>query len=254
MVEYWQKIQRGYRTMDRKARATLAVSSVLIAALFVLALFGEQWIALDRAGLESFMTDAARSPWALLAVIVIFSLLAFVSFPQFLLIAATVFAFGAETGAIYSWTATMISATVTFLLGRSLGGPWVARMGGDRSQSIVRFVGRHGAIASGLVRVVPSAPFIVVNAAAGAAKIALWKFWLGTGVGIVPKIILVAFLGAMAPDAKVLSRGVDGLRGFWANLGPMDYVAAAAAIVAWVVLMLGARRLYRRLREPGGAT
>jgi uncharacterized membrane protein YdjX (TVP38/TMEM64 family) len=143
----------------------------------------------------------------------------------------------------------MISATFTFGLGHFLGGRWVKKFGGERAQLTMDFLGRHAIVASGLVRVVPSAPFIVVNAAAGAAHMPLWKYWIGTGIGIVPKIALVAGIGALSPDQAVLREGVDGIVEFFTSRKPQNLALMALLIPAWLAFLLGTRWLYLRMRR-----
>jgi uncharacterized membrane protein YdjX (TVP38/TMEM64 family) len=59
-------------------------------------------------------------------------------------------------------------------------------------------IGRNGFLASLLVRLVPSAPFIVVNMAAGVTPMRTIDFAAGTALGIIPKIALTAFAGGAA--------------------------------------------------------
>lgn len=250
MVEFLRRLGRFLNEMDAKAITSLVVSVILLAFVVVMFLFGQQWLHLEEEGaLTGLMARAAESPWALLGVVSVFSLLALTGFPQILLITATVIAFGPQSGAFYAWIATMASATLTFGLGHFLGGRWVRKMGGDRVQRTIDFIGRHGVLASGLVRVVPSAPFIVVNAAAGAAHIPMWKFWLGTGVGIVPKIMVVALLGALTPSADVLKEGVTGVVEFFTSREPLDLLLILLVIACWLGFLLLVRWLYRRMRR-----
>lgn len=257
MVEFLRRLSRFLTSMDAKAATSLAVSVVLLGFVIFMLLFGQAWMNLDDDGqlnqLSQLLSAASQSPYAVIGVVSIFSLLALTGFPQILLIAATVIVFGARSGALYAWVATMASATLTFGLGHFLGGRWVRRMGGDRAQRTVNFLSNHGVLASALIRVVPSAPFIVVNAAAGAAHIPMWKFWLGTGAGIVPKITLVAVLAALTPDSKTLSEGVTGVVDFFTSREPQDVAIIAGVIAAWLGLLLLVRYIYRRLRARENA-
>lgn len=250
MVEFLRRLSRFLNSMDAKAITSLSVSIILLLFVIFMLAFGQSWLNLDREGqLSRLMLTAAESPWAIIGVVAIFSFLAMTGFPQILLITATVVVFGPQSGAIYAWFATMASATLTFGLGHFLGGRWVRRMGGDRVQRTVNFLHNHGIIASGMIRVVPSAPFIVVNAAAGTAHIPLWKFWLGTGVGIIPKIAVVAILAAFTPNANDLSEGVTGVVEFFTSREPRDVAIIAAIIAAWLAFLLFIRFIYRRLRS-----
>ncbi len=254
MVEYLRQLGRFLNAMDAKAITSLSVSVILLVFVILMFTFGQQWLHLsDEGALTALMARAAGSPLAIFGVISVYALLALTGFPQILLITATVIAFGPKDGAIFAWIATMSSGTLTFGLGHFLGGRWVRRLGGDRVQRTINFLGSHGVVASGLVRVVPSAPFIVVNAAAGAAHIPLWKFWTGTGIGIIPKILLVALIGAMVSDIDVLQQGVAGILDFFTSREPMDLAIIALIITLWLAFLLLMRLIYRRLRRRESA-
>lgn len=250
MVEFLRRLGRFLTSMDAKAATSLAVSVALLAFVILMMAFGQQWFNLEQEGrLNALLAQAAESPFAVLGVVSIFAFLALTGFPQILLITATVIIFGPKNGAMYSWIATMASATLTFGLGHFLGGRWVLRFGGERVQRMINFIGRHGILASGLVRVVPSAPFIVVNAAAGAAHIPLWKYWIGTSVGIIPKIVMVAALMAVTHDPEEVRTDMGGVVEFFTSREPRDLAIIAAIIVGWLGFLLFVRWLYRRMRR-----
>lgn len=250
MVEFLRRLGRFLNTMDAKAITSLSVSVVLLVFVILMFLYGQKWLHLNEDGaLMEVLARAAQSPWAIFGVVSVYSLLALTGFPQILLFTATVIVFGAYVGAVYSWIATMASATLTFGIGHFLGGRWIRRIGGERMQRTINFLSHRGILASALIRVIPSGPFIVVNATAGAAHIPLWKFWVGTGVGIVPKILLVALLGVLAPSADVLKEGMAGVVEFFTSREPRDLALIAAIIAAWLGFLLFIRHLYRRLRS-----
>jgi len=255
MVEFLRGISRFLTSMDAKAITSLAVSLTLLAFVVVMLAFGQQWLNLDQDDdqLSRLLMTTSQSPWAVVGVMSIFTFLALTGFPQIFLITATVIVFGPRVGAIYAWIATMASATLTFGLGHFLGGRWVRRFGSERVQRTINFLSHHGVLASGLIRVVPSAPFIVVNAAAGAAHIPLWKFWAGTGVGIIPKILLVALLATFAPDTNILKDGIAGIVDFFTSREPRDLAIIAAIIAGWLGFLLLVRWIYRRMRARESA-
>ncbi|MEM8937595.1 MAG: VTT domain-containing protein [Pseudomonadota bacterium] len=250
MVVFLRRLGRFLSEMDARAITSLSISIILLVFVILMFAFGRQWLSLEQEGaLTELMARAADSPLALIGVVSVYALLALTGFPQILLITATVIAFGPQAGASYAWIATMVSATLTFGLGHFLGGGWVRRIGGDRVERTIAFLSRHGVAASGLVRVVPSAPFIVVNAAAGAAHIPLWKYWLGTGVGIIPKIAMVALLGALAPAPEVLSEGIGGVLDFFTNREPRNLALIGIVVGFWIGLLVLVRIIYRRMRR-----
>ena len=82
------------------------------------------------------------------------------------------------------------------------------------------------------MRLVPSAPFIVVNMAAGVTPMRVLDFTLGTALGIIPKIVLTSFAGN---SIVRLMKGEIGKDALW--------LAAIAA--AWVAIGLVARAWLR---------
>ena len=216
---------------------TLVVAVLALGAVGLVSLgfkLGGSAIA-DRFGsdIESYLQAARDTPWALAVVVGVFVGLGFTGFPQFVLIAATSAVFGAPLGFAYSWAATMVSALIHFVGAKRFGNRLLRRHGGERVNVLSQWIGKNGIVASAVVRLVPSAPFIVVNCAAGISHMPLWKFALGTGVGIVPKAFLVAFVGG-------------SVMAFISSQDPKQLLLAVAFLVAWIALALTARVLWRR--------
>jgi uncharacterized membrane protein YdjX (TVP38/TMEM64 family) len=159
--------------------------------------------------------------------------------PQIMLIAAAVVAFGPTLGFVYSWIGTLASSLVGFYLGRAAGAKALERFSGEGVRRFMDHVGRNGFLASFVVRLVPSAPFIVVNMAAGVAPMRVLDFTLGTALGIIPKIALTAFAGGSI------------VRLFKGGLGK-DALWLALSVAAWIGLGWAARAWLRR-RETGDA-
>ena len=225
--------------MDAKAWRTVAVTLALFALVALVFVFGARAVGFQgEPTLETWLA-AARGPWAPLVVVAAFVGLAFVGVPQIVLIAAAVITFGPWTGALYSWLGTMVSAAVGFGLGRVAGARTLQRVSGEAVGRFARMVGDNGFLASLIVRLVPSAPFIVVNMAAGVTTMRLRDFLAGTGLGIAPKIALTAFAGASI--VEVLKGGV---RGHWLEL------TAIAGL--WLGLGWFARRWLARRRADSG--
>ena len=205
--------------MDARAWRSLAVSFALFGGVGLVFLLGAKLLGADTA---RHWLLVARGPWALPVAVGAFALLAFLGVPQFVLIAAAVVAFGPWWGSIYSWVGTMTSALIGFWLGQAFG----ARLLRDlRTESVDRFislVARNGFVASLVVRLVPFAPFVVVNMAAGMTAIGLLDFAAGTGLGIVPKIALTAFAGKSAMQGGLASLlMLIGAVGVWLAAGLM---------------------------------
>lgn len=226
--------------MEARRWRTLAVTLLLLGGIVALFALGKTQLALgaeDR--LEDWLAGYRVGPWGLVAAVVVFTLSAFIGVPQFLLIAASVVAFGPWFGFLYSWIATIASAAVTYWLGRGPTARTLERYGGGTVERIRRFVGRNAFSASFIIRNVPSAPFIVVNMAFGAVRASFPAYLAGCALGVLPKTALVAFFGGSFMAA------VSG-DGVWTSV----ILAAVAAV--WLVLMLAVREWVKRREAARG--
>lgn len=181
--------------MDAQAWRALLISFVLFGGVGLVFVFGAPLLGFGGEEAVEAWLGSAHGVWALPVAVLAFAALAFVGVPQFMLIAACVVAFGAWQGFAYSWIGTMVSALIGFYLGRVAGARTLATFQGEGLRQFMTLVGRNGFFASLIVRLVPSAPFIVVNMAAGVTPMRARDFTAGTALGIVPKIALTAFAG-----------------------------------------------------------
>ena len=226
--------------MDAKAWRALLISFVLFGGVGLVFLFGAQVLGFNGEATVERWLGAASGPWSLPVAVAAFAILAFVGVPQFMLIAAAVVAFGPMAGFAYSWIGTMVSSLVGFYLGRVAGARTLSTFSGEGLRQFMELVGRNGFFASLIVRLVPSAPFIVVNMAAGVTPMRVLDFALGTGIGIVPKIVLTAFAG------NSLARVLRGE-------GNANHIIGLVAVVAiWLAIGWYARR-WLKAREAAVA-
>jgi len=128
--------------------------TALAATLLLAATVGLLWLGKTQLGLqaehrlEAWLQGYAGSPWAFVATVILFVVAAFIGAPQFILIAACVVAFGPSLGFFYSWIATVISAGVTYWMGRGPTARLVDRLGSRTLERLKRFVGRNAFYAS----------------------------------------------------------------------------------------------------------
>lgn len=120
----------------------------------------------------------------------------FIGLPQWALFVGVIAVFGPVQGGLLAWVSTVISASVNFAFGRWFGRKYLERTvkaKGRAAQFMVQ-LRENGFYASFAVRFIPTGPFIVVNALAGASGLRYRPFIGGTSLGIIPKILVVALL------------------------------------------------------------
>lgn len=223
--------------MDAQTARTLWVSAALFGVASLVLVIGSTYVELDQGAVTTVLHDLRAAWWSPAVVTGVFTVLAFVGAPQIALIAATVAVFGSGLGMILSWVATMISAGVGFYLGQVGGKGTLERLGGGFIQRMTDTIRKNGFLAAAIIRLVPSGPFIMVNMAMGAAGMRASWYFGGTGLGIIPKIVLVALAG----------HGMDELfsgDNVWALL----FLGAAAAV--WLVIVFVVRPMLRSSRTP----
>jgi uncharacterized membrane protein YdjX (TVP38/TMEM64 family) len=193
-----------------------------------------------KALVEEWLGFAAQSKFALLIAIAAFAALAFLGVPQIALIAAAVVAFGPVLGFAYSWIGTMVSASIGFGLGRAVGAKLLARYSGEGVQRFVKLIAKNGFLASLVVRLVPAAPFVAINMAAGVTGMRLTSFIAGTAIGIIPKILLTV----MAGNSVVRARGEAMV---------VNLAVLAVVLLVWLGAGLMARRWIQRNEDKAEA-
>ena len=184
-----------FTQMDKQALRALVVLLVMFGVVIALILFGKASIDMPESEFYRFFSHIRESGFALPFTILTFVVAAFLGVPQWALIAGVVVAFGPMNGGVFAWIATMVSASIDFWLGRWVGAERLQRYGGELVNRIIRVVRKNGLVTSFAVRFVPTGPFVLVNMAAGVSRMKFPSFFLGTALGIIPKIAIVVLVG-----------------------------------------------------------
>lgn len=163
---------------------------------------------LNLASLIGLARDLERLPFTPVAVVASYVIAGLLVVPVMLLIAVTGIVFGPVQGALYAFTGALLSAAVTYALGLWLGRETVRQLLGPRINRLSRRIARRGILAMVIIRVLPVAPFTVVNVVAGASHINFRDYLLGTALGMSPGIVLtVTFVHHLAEAVRNPSMG-----------------------------------------------
>jgi phosphatidylserine/phosphatidylglycerophosphate/cardiolipin synthase-like enzyme/uncharacterized membrane protein YdjX (TVP38/TMEM64 family) len=187
--------------------------------------------------LRNSLGDIAAPPLAPLIVVGLYVLTGFVAFPVILLIAVTAATFGLWPGILYASLGAMSSALANYAAGRYLGSGMLRNMLGPRVNLVAKAVNDRGIVALTVVRLVPVAPFLLVNLVAGALRIRVLDYTVGTALGLAPGIVLMSVLG-------------DRLFTMLEEPSLTDLAIVLAALAAWIALALGLQRLISKRRKP----
>ena len=172
----------------------LAIILLSVAALVSIWRATSLQTVIDYGALSDWMGSITDSPLAAVWVVGVFIMGSLVLAPVTLLIIATVTTFGSALGFFYALCGSVVSAMVHYGLGRIAGKESVRRIAGSRLGHVQRQISRHGFISVLFARIVPIAPFAIVNLVAGAMQVRVRDFLLGTLAGMSPGISAIVVL------------------------------------------------------------
>jgi phosphatidylserine/phosphatidylglycerophosphate/cardiolipin synthase-like enzyme/uncharacterized membrane protein YdjX (TVP38/TMEM64 family) len=141
---------------------------------------------LDAQTLASWGSGLRNSLFGPLIVLVVFLLGSLIAFPVTVLIVVTALIFGPLLGFFYALTGTLLGAIASYGVGNQLGRNTVRQLTGSRINQLSNQLAKRGVLTVAVIRMVPIAPFTVVNMVAGASHIRFRDFVLGTLLGMGP--------------------------------------------------------------------
>jgi phosphatidylserine/phosphatidylglycerophosphate/cardiolipin synthase-like enzyme/uncharacterized membrane protein YdjX (TVP38/TMEM64 family) len=192
----------------------------------------------DPKTVQGALQSLASSAWGPVAVIAAFLVGGLVLFPVTILIAATAAAFGPLLGFGIAAVGILLSAIATYFIGGAVGKNSLREVLGPRLNRIRERVRRKGVLAVASIRMVPLAPFTVINLAAGASDIRFFDFVLGTVIGMLPGLTVLALLGHEVSELLT-------------HPSAMQLALVGGAVLVWIAVSIGIQVLVSRF---GGLT
>ncbi|MFL9927196.1 VTT domain-containing protein [Herbaspirillum lusitanum] len=158
----------------------------------------------DWVNLSSLITLARsldKLPFTPVIVIAAFVVAGTLMVPVTLLIAVAGVVFGPLAGACYAIVGVTLSALLGFLIGQWMGHDALTQMLGKRINKLSKRMAQRGIAATAVVRLLPIAPFTIVNVVAGASHLSLRDYLIGTLIGMVPGILLTVIFSHNLAEA-----------------------------------------------------
>jgi uncharacterized membrane protein YdjX (TVP38/TMEM64 family) len=215
-------------------RRKLYLLVVALLLLFALALAWSSapmraWLDVDRVVESLRRFGQAFGP---LAAVGGFALALTLAVPLVFLTLVALVAYGPMAGFGCAMAGALLGAAASYGVGRLLGREVVQRLGGERINRLSQRVARRGLLAVVAVRMLPVAPFAVVNMVAGASHIRLRDLILGTLIGI-------------SPGTLAMTLFVDQITAALQHPTPLTFILAGLSIA---LIVFGLWALQRWLR------
>lgn len=163
-----------------------------------------------------------------------FALASTLAVPWIFLTMVTMVAFGPAAGFATTLVGATLGSAVSYGIGRHLGREAVARLAGPRVNRASAQMARRGIVAMAVIRLLPIAPFAIVNMVAGASQIRLRDFLLGSALGMLPATVAMMLF----VDQAILALKQPG---------PTTLLFLALTVALLAAGLWGVRRWLRRI-------
>jgi len=145
-----------------------------------------EWLTTDRLSTWLQWFD---SPWLrAVAATAVLALASLLMVPLSLLVVVCAILLGPWLGFGCAMLGALVSGWLGFLAGKAMGGDVLKRFDGSQIHKLSERLSRRGIMAVAMLRLIPVAPYTVVNVVAGASHLSVGQFMLGSLIGLVPGI------------------------------------------------------------------
>lgn len=195
-----------------------------------------EWADQDR--VAAWMERMRGSAWAPLIVIATFVVGGLVMFPLTLLITATAIVFDPLPAVALSLTGAIANAVTLYAVGHRAMRETVRHAFGVQVDKLRRALDHSGILAVATIRMLPIAPYSLVNLAAGSIDVRLRDYVLGTLLGVLPGTIALTAFG-------------HHLRDTFEQPTVRRVAVLITAIVVWVALSFALQRFVSKRKRSG---
>lgn len=149
------------------------------------------WLDIDQLVSQLRQAGGELGPLASVAYVALASMAAV---PLGIIIVVSAIVFGPWLGGIFVLIGACLGGVVSYALGSYLGHEALCRFAGKRVNALSIRLQSRGVLAVVLLRMVPIAPFAIVNMIAGATHLRLLDFIVGTFIGMIPGVAIITIL------------------------------------------------------------
>ena len=222
--------------MARKSRKLIwalsagALFLIALACLWKFTLAGEFLKPARIAGLLEAIEKHRTAPFIFIGIYLVSGL---VMFPVTVLGAASAIIFPPYKAVLVSFTGVMLSAALHHVLGARLIKGRAKKALGSTMRQLDSALSDRGVVTIAAIRMIPIAPFTLVNLAAGGLGVPLRDFMLGTALGLAPSITMICIFGRQ-------------VRAFWKHPSGTGVLLVIAVALVWIGMAIGIQKLVAR--------
>jgi uncharacterized membrane protein YdjX (TVP38/TMEM64 family) len=189
--------------------------------------------AIQPAKLAAQVERFGDTPWGPVVMLALYVIGGFVMMPLLALLTATALVFDPFAAILIALAGALLNASAVYFAGAKLIRDWAQRSFGRAVERVRTALRSRGVLAVAMIRMVPVAPFSLVNLAAGTIGIPFRDYLFGTLLGLAPGTVLICVFGG---ELKDLMR----------DPSPTRIITVVAIAAAWIVLSLVVQRFVSR--------
>lgn len=185
--------------------------------------------------LKDFLTwvEQDLGPWGPLVLAVAYIPLTILAVPASVLTLGGGYLFGLPVGFVADSIGATIGAGAAFLLGRTIGKPFVISKLKDYPQfrSVALAIRRSGFKIVLLLRLVPLLPFNMLNYLLSVTPVPLLEYMLASWIGMMPITLAFVYVGTTLKDLSDVTHG-------WSEFSKTRWAFLISGLVVSVILMV----------------
>ena len=217
----------------RRRSIMIALGVTIVAVLGGLMYWASQsisWLSSDS--ITAFLEHSRGTYFALPTVLLIYAIGGLLFFPVTILSLAVAAIFGPIWGPIYGILGALLSSAILFGIGGLSGDAGLRKIGGPKVKAVDEKLKKSGIVGVAAIRMLPIAPFSLVNLVAGISSIGIIQFLIGTFLGMFPPMIAKGLVG-------------DSIAQIWQNPSPKTIGYLIAGIIVWGLMIWGSQKFSR---------
>jgi len=145
--------------------------------------------------LQSYLRPIQSTLWGPLAAIGAYLVGGLFMVPVTLLILVTALVFDPVMAFIVALSGSIGSAVIGYGMGEVFGSDVIQKLAGKRIKKVSKRIAKRGIVASAIIRIIPVAPFSIINMIAGISHVRFRDYLIGTLIGMAPGIFAITVLG-----------------------------------------------------------
>jgi uncharacterized membrane protein YdjX (TVP38/TMEM64 family) len=221
-----------------KLRIAVALALFAIAAALYLSPL-RAWLTV--ANVSAAISQIASLWYAPILFMVAFAVACVLWVPASVFLIAAGVIWGWRLGSLYSITAALAGAVMSYYVSRFIGAEAMERFGGAK---IARYLERAGFQTMLILRLIPLFPFAVLNYGAGIAGVRARDFFFSTALGVLPSMIVVCY------SADAIARGMMSREDALKTMLKVGFIFAAVVSVPILLKNRAAKALAVDAEEP----